>query len=279
MRMACGPTGAAPARKSRAAALHAANGGGLFEVRNPPMTAECGRRIVRIQPTTGPCNHRPEDLWKIVLACMVNYRNPYPLAVDGRYGTTFSKREFVGASHSSGWLKNAWHFHRDGRFMEMMALPEDAGRFQTGSSVRAALPQPKYLEPIWNLFGLGEVYAFASNRATLTGKPHTVSITFIGMDGRMLDIRTEDWAGLDGCYVSRMYGIPLGPTIVRPNLSVGMVARLALDATSDMLGQFDMDRDAPRVRGQIAPLPRPATGARRGGASAGTAPSRPCDRQ
>ena len=205
--------------------------------------AERGHRIVHMYPMGSSRAYSHGGLWAIASSCGVKYRGyPHPCAIDGRCGSVYNMNWCIGASHTG--LLDAWWLWRDGQMVDLRALCWDGGRAVDGESAQAA--QARHLEPIETLYDMCEVFAFASNLATLTATPYLVRISFGNMDGTTLHIHTQNWSPLCGDYTSRGDYIVLEPAVVKPRPARETYASIALEMTLDVLGHYDMDREASR---------------------------------
>lgn len=207
-----------------------------------------GHFVVTMRPYPSPCNYRPEELAEAVSDCSVSYRGyVHPHLGGGRYGAARTTDKYAEACHDAFGHMGIWRFYRSGQFKEYMGLMEDIAhdtrsvRFQSSEG-----PRPRFLEPIWTLFAISEVFAFASNLATSTGKRYAVSTTFNGMKGRVLDIRTIGRIGFYTEYKSGEDCIELEPAVVMPRLDAALYGGIALDRTLELLARFGWRGRGPR---------------------------------
>ena len=210
--------------------------------------AERGHRIVHMYPMGSPRTYSHGELWAIAPSCSVKYRGyPYPCMIDGRCGSVYNMSGCIGASHTG--LLDAWWLWRDGQLVDLRALCWDEGRaVGRGSAQAARMAQPRHLEPIEALYDMCEVFAFASNLATLTATPYLVRISFGNMDGTTLHIHTQNWSQLYGDYRSRGDYIVLEPAVVKPLATREAYAAIALEKTLEMLRHYGVDGEAPRYK-------------------------------
>lgn len=202
-----------------------------------------GHRVVTMRPCPAPCDYAPEDLAETVSDCSVAYRGyDYPHLGGGPYGSARTADGYAEACHDAFGHMSAWRFHRNGQFSEYAALMEDIVGDPPG-----AAPRPRYLEPIWLLYAVSEVFAFASNLATRTGKRYAVSVALAGMGGRVLDIRTPGRIGFSDERMSREDRIELEPVEIAPILGITMHGRIALEKTLEVLGRFGWGGDSSRA--------------------------------
>lgn len=164
--------------------------------------------------------------------------------MDGRYGSTCSMNECIGACHTG--LLDAWWLWNDGQLVGMRALFWDGGRAKGRGLAHEA--RPRHLEPIEALYDMCEIFTFASNLATETATPYVVRISFSNIEGTMLHIHTPNWSPLWGAYKPHGNCITLAPAIVMPCLTTESYAPLALERILDLLGHYGMDRKAPRCK-------------------------------
>lgn len=208
-----------------------------------------GHRAVTMRPYPDPCSYRPEDLAEIVSECSVTYRGyAYPHLGNGRYGRALTTGRYAEACHDAFGHESIWRLYRSGQFKEYTGLSEDI----VGDDSPDAFSQPsggsraRYLEPIWTIYGMSEVFAFAANLATRTGKRYAVSVAFGGMEDRVLDIRTAGRIGFHDEYRSREGRIELDAAEVLPHLGAALYGRIALEKTLEALGYFGWGGDSPR---------------------------------
>ena len=212
-----------------------------------------GHRTVTMWPYPGPCDHPPgAELAETVSDCSVAYRGcTYPHLGGGPYGVARTTDGYAEACHDAFGHMSIWRFYRSGEFKEYAALREDildAGGHAGAPS--SSLPpggrRPRYLEPIWLLYAVSEVFAFASGLAASTGKKYAVSVALAGMGGRVLDIRTPGRIGFSDERMSREDRIELDSAAVDPIFGVALHGRIALEKTLEVLDRFGWSGDRQR---------------------------------
>lgn len=202
-----------------------------------------GHRTVTMRPCPSPCDYAPEELAEAVSDCSVAYRGyDYPHLGGGPYGTARTTDKYTEACHDAFGHMSVWRFDRSGQFSEHAALMEDIV-----VDPPDAAPRAKYLEPIWLLYAVSEVFAFASNLANRTGKRYAVSMSLDGMGGRVLDIRSAGRIGFFDERVSREDRIEAGPTVIAPIFGIATHGRAALEITLKILGRFGWGGDSTRA--------------------------------
>lgn len=204
---------------------------------------EIGHRTVTMCPHPPSSGCAQEDLAEAVSDCSVAYRGyDYPHLGGGPYGAARTMDGYAEACHDAFGHMSAWRFDRSGQFREYGALMEDIvvdGR-------PGAAPRPMHLEPIWLLYDISEVFAFASNMATRAGRRYAVSIAFDGMGDRVLDIRTSGRIGFYTEYRSSQDRIELDPAVVDPIHGIALHGRIALEKTLEVLDRFGWSGSEPR---------------------------------
>ena len=207
-----------------------------------------GHFVATMRPYPVPCNYQPEELAEAVSDCSVAYRGyTHPHLGSGPYGAARTTDRYAEACHDALGHMGVWRFYRSGQFKEYMGLMEDIVHDPRGVRFESSEgPRPRYLEPIWTLFNMSEVFAFASNLATSTGKRYAVSVTFNGMRGRVLDMRTGGRIGFYTEYKSHEDSIDLEPVAVVPLLDTALHGGIALEKTLELLGHFGWGGSGPR---------------------------------
>ena len=212
-----------------------------------------GHRTVTMWPHPGPCDYPPgAELAAAVSDCSVAYRGcAYPHLGGGPYGAARTTGGYAEACHDAFGHTSVWRFYRSGEFKEYAALREDildadglAGA--PPSSLPPGVRRSRCLEPIWLLYGMSEVFAFASGLAASTGKKYAVSVSFNGMGGRVLDIRTPGRIGFSDERMSREDRIELDSAAVDPIFGVALHGRIALEKTLEVLDRFGWSGDKQR---------------------------------
>lgn len=213
-----------------------------------------GHRTVTMWPYPDPCAYSPGELTRIVPDRCVAYRGfTYPHLGGGPYGASRTTSEYAEACHDAFGHTSVWRLHRSGRFKEYAALREDLDvDGPPGGPPASSLPlpqdggRPRYLEPIWLLYGMSEVFAFAFGLAANAGSRYAVSVAFGGMGDRALDIRTPGRIGFEDEHRSREDRIELEPVAVDPVFGAVLHGRIALEKTLEVLGRFGWSGDRQR---------------------------------
>ena len=207
-----------------------------------------GHFVATMRPYPTPCDYQPGELAEAVSDCSVAYRGyTHPHLGSGPYGAARTTDRYAEACHDALGHMGVWRFYRSGQFKEYMGLMEDIVHDPRGVCFESSEgPRPRYLEPIWTLFNMSEVFAFASNLATSTGKRYAVSVTFNGMRGRVLDMRTGGRIGFYTEYKSHEDSIDLEPVAVVPLLDTALHGGIALEKTLELLGHFGWGGSGPR---------------------------------
>lgn len=207
-----------------------------------------GHFVVTMRPYPSPCDYQPEELAEAVSDSSVSYRGyMHPHLGGGRYGAARTTDRYAEACHDAFGHMSIWRFYRSGQFKEYMGLMEDIAWDPRGVRFESSVgPRPRYLEPVWTLFAMSEVFAFASNLATSTGKRYAVSTTFNGMKDRVLDIRTAGRIGFYTEFKADEDRIDLEPAVVMPRLDAALYGGIALDRTVELLGRFGWSGSGPR---------------------------------
>ena len=213
-----------------------------------------GHRTVTMWPYPDPCDYPPgTELAETVSDCSVAYRGcAYPHLGGGPYGAARATDGYAEACHDALGHTSVWRFYRSGKFKEYAALREDIldadgpADAPSPSSLPSGGRRSRCLEPIWLLYGMSEVFAFASGLAASTGKKYAVSVSFNGMGGRVLDILTPERIGFSDEHMSREDRIELGPAAVDPIFGVALHGRIALEKTLEVLGHFGWNGDKQR---------------------------------
>lgn len=202
-----------------------------------------GHRTVTMRPHPPPCDYAPEDLAEAVSECSVAYRGyDYPHPGGGQYGAARTTDGYVEACHDAFGHMSIWKFDCSGQFTEYAALMEDI----IVDDRPGTAPRPRHLEPIWRLYDISEVFAFASNLATRTGKRYAISVAFDGMGDRVLDIRTAGRIGFYNKYKSVQDRIELDPAVVDPIHGIALHGSIALEKTLEVMDRFGWSGDGPR---------------------------------
>ena len=213
-----------------------------------------GHRTVTMWPYPDPCGYSPGELARIVSDYCVAYRGcTYPHLGGGPYGMSRTTGKYAEACHDAFGHTSVWKFDRGGRFKEYAALREDLVDVDGLPATPPAAPppppdgcRPRYLEPIWLLYGMSEVFAFASGLAASAGSKYAVSVAFSGMGDRALDIRTPGRIGFEDEHRSREDSIDMEPVAVDPILGAVLHGRIALEKTLEVLGRFGWGGDRQR---------------------------------